>query len=123
MSASVTQRLLNAMQPGTQYSFRQLRAIEGLANVKDNPIRSALFCLQKNARVLKTGRCKPFWYSLNPVQPQVRSIGASRQFALPPATMATLPGVHSWPAVRDPIAFDHAPGHLIAANDSLRMVV
>ena len=117
MTATVTQRLLSAMQPGTQYTSRDLRALPGMSRVSDNAMRSALFCLQKNRRVLKSGRCKPFWYSLNPVQPQVRSIAASIVVAELPQAPAP-----SWPAVRVPVDFHHAPRHLIAANDCMRAV-
>lgn len=116
MTPPVTQRLLSAMRPGTQYSARDLRALPGLATVTDNAMRSALFCLQKNGRVLKSGRCKPFWYSLNPVQPQVRSIAASIDVTPAP------PSAPLWPAMRVPADFVHSPRHLIAANDCMRAV-
>ena len=114
MTATVTQRLLSAMRLGTQYAASDLRGLPGMAKVTDNAMRSALFCLQKNGRVLKSGRCKPFWYSLNPVQPQVRSIAASIVVAELPQAPAP-----SWPAVRVPVDFHHAPRHLIAANDCM----
>ena len=115
---AVTQRVLDAMQPGLQYQYRDLRSMDCLRGCGDHQIRNALISLQNNGRILKRGARTRYRYALNPNPPPVRA-GAATVAAPVRATHGeTMPAISpTWPAVKPAALFDRAPRCRIAAHE------
>lgn len=100
-NSAVTQRVLDAMEPGKEYQYRDLRALEALRGAEDHQIRNALISLQKNERIRKRGRRVHYRYSLNPNPPKVKAGAATLAFNAKPVIGPVAPATDpAWPAIR-----------------------
>lgn len=99
-NTSIIQLILDSMQPGTDYTMGDLRALLRGKGINDVQLRNALFMAHDTERLLRNGRCLKYRYYLNP-EPRAWAPHAPKPRGATIPVDTTIPALApTWPAPR-----------------------